>query len=512
MTDQPIPMTPRPDAELGCALERFDPPELGAGFWETLADHLAAEPDVAKPPERRRRPWLRLAAVAAAAAIAAVLVLWFGLPGLDKVGVPGSGQGPVVVGPEPATAAEVVAQLEQALMTVRNVQATLIERSLAVEPGAEEGGNVNGVEVPPGAYIDRLYATVVRSDGSFRRQTVGVLRWSLGEDDRVGGDLPEGSGQTIETYDATAGVSRYYQEEYSHEDESGKTWSAESAMEDRGLAAGPPDWYIGVEFGHGAVARAAGSLATGTVKGVVYDGRPAWVVTAAIPHEKGRGSVGLNQTCDRPISRIAVTVDEATGYPVRIQEYAHGVVHYEVRLEGVKIDEPIPVDTFTIEREEGWPESNDLGYRDCALEDLAGLVGYDPRLPAWLPSGFAMTRITYAPVTAEDTYNPSINGSDVANVRYERGFESITVTARHATKPHLSAVTDPFAYVGNYSPEDAPPPDERRIEAGAYAGATARVVTSQVVVPHLWLVSGDVMVTVAGDLTERELLRIVESM
>jgi len=507
MTDRPIPMSPQPDAELGHALERFDPPALDAGFWQTLTDRLAAEPDVAAPSERRRRPWRRLAAIAAAAAIVAVLVLWFGLPGVDEVKVPGSDQGPVVVGPEPATAAEVVAELERALMTVHNVQGTLIERSLVIEPDAAKGGNLDGVDVPPGTYHEWLYETVIRADGSFRRELT-VERWTVGEDGHGGGDFPRGSfGTGTEAYDSGQGVWRLYSPEYSFEGE----WGAEQAMETRGVAAGPPDWYIGVEFGHGAVARAARHLATGTVEGVVYDGRPAWVVSTPIPSEEGRGNTGLNATCDRPIDRIAVTVDEETGYPVRIREYAHGVVHYEVRLEGVKIDEPIPADTFTLDRSEGWPESEDLGYRKCTLGELGEKIGRDPRLPFWLPDGYEVGRVTYAADTGNQN-EPSLHGEDAAVVRYERGFGSITVTVRRAAKPRYSAVNDPFAGVGNYWPDDAPPPDLRPIEKGSYAGSTARVVTSQVVVPHLWLVDGDTMVTVAGDLTERELLRIVESM
>ena len=143
-------------------------------------------------------------------------------PASTRSKVPGSDQGPVVVGPEPATAAEVVAPLERATDDrpqrpghadrTRLWSSSRTRRRVATSTAWRSR---------PAAYIDRLYATVVRSDGSFRRQTIGVLRWSTGADDRVGGDLPEGSGQTIETYDAMAGVSRYYQAEYSHENESG---------------------------------------------------------------------------------------------------------------------------------------------------------------------------------------------------------------------------------------------------------------------------------------------------
>ena len=511
MTDPPIPMSPRPDAELGLALRRFDPPELSAGFWQALADRLALEPDAVAPAGRRRRPWLRLATVAAAAALVAVAVLWLGLPGVNHVRVPGSGNGPVVVGPEPATAAEVVARLEAALLRVKNVQGTLVERSLIVEPADEEGGNLNGVDVPPGTYNDYVYHVVVRSDGSFRKEAV-AQRWSVGEDDRVGGTFRFRSapGEAVETYDAQAGVWRLYSPETTSEDDG--SWRAEQAMESRGVAAGPPDGDIGVEVGHAASARAIGRLARGDVEGVVYDGRPAWIVSAPIPHEEGRGNVGLNSTCMEPIGRIAVTVDEETGYPLRIQEYAHGVVHWEVRLEDVVVDAPLPADTFMLEREGGWPDSSDGGFRDCGVSELRDLIGFEPRLPAWLPRGFTVGRVTYTTVTLDDPYNPAANGSDVANVRYERGFESATVTVRKATNPSLSARKDPFAYVGNFDPDLAPPPDDRRIASGAYSGSTARVVTSQVVVPHLWLVKDGVLVTVAGDLTERELLRIVESM
>ncbi len=50
------------------------------------------------------------------------------------------------------------------------------------------------------------------------------------------------------------------------------------------------------------------------------------------------------------------------------------------------------------------------------------------------------------------------------------------------------------------------------IERGALRGATAKLAMPALGLPHLWAFHGGLMVTIAGDLTEDQLLKVAESL
>jgi len=503
MTDQPIPMTPRPDAELGRALERFDPPGLAAHFWQSLADRLALESDVIVPPERRRRPWLRLAAVAAAVAVVAVLFLWFGLPGLDEVRVPGSGQGPVVVGPEPATAAEVLASIEQAYLNGTFVHGTAVVRDLVTPADSGEWANVDGVEMPPGSYTERRSTFYEAADGSSRvnEPDDGDGRWG------------------VSIYNAPLRTSWIYAPEWS----GGNSWAAETAFLDTGAAAGPPDWYanfVGV-YGYAGFALAAAAAPDAKVTGALYDGRPVWVLTCSV-HPGPTIETGPEaSTTYRQVDRIAITVDEETGYPLRVREFYKGDMWRETRVEHFEVLSSVPDDLFEFHFPKGTKiESSDSGFRDVDLDDARSETGYPPVVPTWLPGDFALRQATLAdvsdiPVPGEQGIRPdydALASTDVLSARYGQGFLNVTVTTRRLEDPETAKRGDPFDGVTEFYMKYEEPPQKVKLTGGAFKGSTASMYTIDLVLPHLWLIEGDLLVTVAGDASAKELVRIANSL
>ena len=479
MTDRPIPMSPQPDAELGRALERFDPPEFGEGFWQTFADGLADEPDVALPREWRRRPWLRLAAVAAAAAVVAVFILWFGLPGIDKVKVPGSEQGPVVVGPEPATAAQVLANIKQAYADGRFVQGTVI-----VSGGKERRST--------------FYAA---ADGSSRAENPGDAG---------------GRGFT-NIYNASLRTSWIYAPEWSDGDE----LAAETAYLFTGHAAGPPDRYDGFAGVYGGFARAAAAARDADVTSSVYDGRPVWVLTCSVRPGPTVETGPEESTTYRQVDRIAITVDEETCYPLRVQEYYKGDMSRETRIEDFRVPSSVPEGLFEFTfPEDAEVQAMDQGFREIELENVRNETGYAPAVPRWFPGEYTLRQVTVAdesevPVPGEQDIRPdylAFASRDVVSARYGQGFLNITVTTRRLLDVKAAKQGDPFDGVTDFYMAYEKPPQEVELTSGAFKGSTASMYTVDLVLPHIWFIKGDLLVTVAGDATARELVRIANSL
>jgi hypothetical protein len=502
MTDQPITLPYWPDPDLAAALERFDPPELRATFWASLDDKLALEPDLVVPRERRR-PWLRLAAVAAAAAIAAVLLLWFGLPGVDKVEVPGTGPAPVVVGPEPATAAEVLASIERAYLNGTFVHGTAIVRDLNTPAGSGEWSNVDGVEMPPGSYMERRSTFYEAADGSSHVDEPGTDpgRWA------------------VLIFNGPKRTSWIYAPEWSGDNE----WAAETAFLDTGTAAGPPDWYsnfVGV-YGYAGFALAAAASPDAKVTGTVYDGRPAWVLSCSVNPGPTIEMGPDASTSYRQVDRIAVTVDEETGYPLRVREFFKGDMWRETLVKDFEVLSSVPDDLFEFQFPKGAKvESQDLGFREIELEDAEAAAGYPPVAPTWLPADFALRQTTFAdtseiPVPGEQGIRPdydAFRSTDVVSARYGQGFLNVTVTTRRLENPEAAKRGDPFDGVTEFYMKYEEPPQKVKLIGGAFKGSTASMYTIDLVLPHLWFIEGDLLVTVAGDVNAKQLVRIANSL
>jgi hypothetical protein len=136
-------------------------------------------------------------------------------------------------------------------------------------------------------------------------------------------------------------------------------------------------------------------------------------------------------------------------------------------------------------------------------------VGYAPLVPSWVPAGFERVEVAVAKRSRatgdEQRRNPPSQG--VVSIRYRRGLDERVVTSR-LTGADPSAWGDPV--IGS-SPMGRRP-ELVKFEQGALAGREGELVIDANSVPHVWTVTGPLVVTVAGNLDRAELIRVAESL
>ena len=93
----------------------------------------------------------------------------------------------------------------------------------------------------------------------------------------------------------------------------------------------------------------------------------------------------------------------------------------------------------------------------------------------------------------------------VVSLSYRRGFDQFLVTTRLAEGAPWS---DPLASGEGVVDH----PEQITIAEGALQGAEADIVIAPRATPHLWTLADGVVVTVGGDLSRAELLRVTESL
>ena len=164
--------------------------------------------------------------------------------------------------------------------------------------------------------------------------------------------------------------------------------------------------------------------------------------------------------------------------------------------------------------------ADDMGFRRVAIDQVGPAIGRVTLVPAWTPPGFDLQV-----VAVKDRQRPSGPSGDPARqraragtgivvLRYEAGFQAITVTTRRLDTSLTSKASairlDPF--IGRRWPgwTDARTPIE--VTGGAFAGARGAVVIAPLTLPHLWAVKDGILLTVAGDCSAEELLAIADSM
>jgi hypothetical protein len=323
-----------------------------------------------------------------------------------------------------------------------------------------------------------------------------VQRWRFTLD--AAGDVRlEGPGRgEVMTYEASTGVARSAQRSASI---GGPTLFY---AERRGVAPGPPDqgppsWVLPGEFA--AYVRAAIAAGDPAVHEVTYRGAPAWQLDVdTIPN-----AVAPELSADR----FEITIDRRTGLPVRIVETKNGRFLRELRIEDVAVDKKLPPGTFTLRFPQGADVMrSDDGFRRVPLEAVVGVVGYSPLVPRWVPDGYRLAEVAVAPVagpTGKEAGNPP--SRMVVSLSYRRGLDQFLVTTRLRG---TGTWDDPLATGEGFVDR----PTTLRIDDGALRGVQAELLIVPRGIPHAWALTSDLVVTVSGDLTRAELVRITNSL
>ena len=420
---------------------------------------VAASPEPPATPASRRL-LVRVAALAtiAAAVVAAIAVTWTGLPGLGASAPPA------------ATADTVLRSVQQALAGLTSIRGDVVEY-----------GSVRGRP-----YAHKVGSFAFTSEGDYR-----IVQTDL---------------RTVYTYDSRSGVAyRYtlqdgqvaYGEVARHLPDPGpffSPWMGVSQVLDRSVA---------------AYARAVIGDLDPDVPAIPirYEGRTAWQITVPAPLVGG-GQNGSTR----------IVVDAASGYPLVVERWSADDEVSGTRIEKLRVGGAIGRGLFSV-RPEVATRLVPLSERYVRLTEdgarrLAAEVPFSPLAPGWLPRGYVLGGITGAvngAVMGRYTAASSPGSTDSVTVvfTYRRGFDRFCVVSRWR-RSNPPGSDDPFD-------EDAVASTAVRttLTEGALAGSPARLVLGLPDWPHLYASTGadrHVSVSVAGDLTRAELLRIAASL
>lgn len=443
------------DDELGAALRQLPVPPPREDFYPRLLSRLEEEAGTRAPSRRRWQPqsplWL---GAAAAVLVVVMLVSW--------VGLPGRGLGPRRA--EAVTADEVRKRVDDALASLRTLQGDItVDQHVQYPDSPIRAGR-------------QRHSFVLTSAGDFRIDGL--------DDGRV------------TAYSATRGAQRTF----------GPPASGTLAADVTGLAPGPPDPAPIATV----LSRSVGSLvrafldtdADVPVTENEFEGRGGWHLV--VPLTSG----------GRTVAELEVTVDRETGVPLYLAETDIGtegqrLLVREVRVGNLRVDAQVSAETFSPPFPAGTPAPApvDRGYRRVEQREVTVAVGYQPLVPETVPGGFKLTEIAVArDGAATAAGNPP--SRNVVSMAWQRGFDRFVVTTRE-TGADRGRWTDPFLTLNSRLGGTVEPVT---IASGAAAGGRGEVVTVARDVPHAWVVTDRLVVTVSGDLTSEQMHDVLRSL
>ncbi len=451
-----------------------------------------------------------------AAAVAIVLLL---------VGLPGGDRASTVVGPAPATAAEAAGYALNALDRSPGLEGTLSSRSVGAQAQNARQTEVTFVADRDGSlWLERRW-----QEGSFAPHWV---KDSMAYDARA---------RTLRTLSDWSEI----QPTPSGDAESGQyypRWWHEAS----GLAPAEPDrdlmdaafplWRVRAYL-RTVIGDPEARLAT-----IEKDGRAVWVLSAETVEEDWSSGTGIE-----PVAvPVTITIDAATRLPLALEHAAAPNVVGEVTTFDLRpLSEAPARDRFTLQRPDDpgthiTDGSHDLGggdqgFRDLPLGDDAAVreaTSGMAAFPRWLPRGFTLSASTAKDDDGWTEYRPApgepkeLVRMTIVSLAFRRGYDQAFVSVRVDPRLYSSTTrgagedevridtSDPF--VKTIEPEVAAlwaaHTTDVSLEKGAFAGATAHVVTEPDNWPHLWVCKGPYVACVAGDLTKDEMLGIAESL
>jgi hypothetical protein len=548
------------DTQLGDLLRRADEaPPLAADFddrlWTRIESGHAGARRGAGTHVSRAAAFLRarrrtLALAATAAAVAALVLI--GLPGGNVAEqIPGGSAAqdpaaPVFSGPEPASAAEVADIVQETLRDATTIVADLYScdyRAIRFDRLESDDNRTRLVLCADGSYrVTPLERLVPEKWGDRTIDVPGI----------VGSDRDGDA-----SYDATTGVRRSYSAgfdrmmvappgAYENENEVplerveaavGIDAREETGCDPTGDSVGAmiyPAPTIGPTAFSG-VANVLKATGSGAVRTTTFDGRPAWVVSCPVaprPRPAGDEVPWPNG----PADSLIITVDKATGLPVRAQKLAGDKVVSDWCLVNLQVDVRVPEDTFTLDFPSGLfrdkpvsPSTGltrvDNGFRPVTLDQVESAVGRAALVPTHVPRDYELAHVAVKQEDAlteedlgemgKDSYwymNKALTGSAILALRYGRGFESLGVSTRvldpTVTSERFSIDTDPFIREWPGS-TDARTPVE--LTSGVFAGGRGFVVVGPLTTPHLWAVKDGVLLMVGGDASAEQLVAVADS-
>jgi len=489
-------MSPRPpepekrprDDRVGAALSDLPVADHGPTFWSDLTDRLSEPTAAPQPPlsgagpddptlnpppaetvsieERRvrraaRRDGRFSRSLGAAAAAVALVVAAAGAVSVirDDNGTDRdvrAADRPAATGPAPSTTAPVAAA------------------PVPAEFSATYDG-IEGFDGPDGCCS--TYRLTVASDGSFRwTSTDGAADMAY---DVLGP-------RHVEVVTRGAGVSK----------------TRPNYLMSTGVPAGGPDQRIAKPDPLGpvadfvvALARAGDSRITTTT----VAGRAAWHYDGPAVQDRLGGDGAPNHA--------VADVDQASGVLLELTRRVDDLVITRFTASEVTTSDQIDRARYRIEVPPGAAANKfHLGFEPRTLDEAAAELPYELLVPNQVPDGFALESVSVdrdvpSPTGPEGMNPPAMH---IVAMTWADGAHRFTVTLRpKGTDPW----DDPFGAEGMV-PEDQPV----RLPLAGRAPLGGKVVVDAPLVPHLWGITGDIVVTVSGDLSRAKLERVAGSL
>ncbi len=332
------------------------------------------------------------------------------------------------------------------------------------------------------------YSFVRGSDGSYRISAADG-HWSEAYDARTGSYAIAGSGPGVD-----------------------------GGLVQTGVAPGPPDPsavainQLGEPFTCVMRLLAQGHNTTVTTLG--SNGAPQYVLDSDLrlsssPPPNGTGWLAEIGSFASPAGadHVRVVVDQSLELPVDVQLTRERGSVMHLRFVDIEVGGNPGPDTFALAAGDG-AKTVSRGYETTQLTQVAAKVGYQPLTPSFLPGGFTLAAVAVQPAAPPGS-DASAGGRNPPNagvvvLSYRHGADVLVVTTRRFTSAPGRLWTDPFAVTGSGASKAVSLTAGRFLEVGAHSGSDP--------VPHLWGHDRELVFTVAGTVSERDLVRVASSL
>jgi hypothetical protein len=318
-----------------------------------------------------------------------------------------------------------------------------------------------------------------------------------------------GDGSSESAYDAANG--RVYQ------------WSKaakgvpESADITTGAVTGGPNSGVfdGPPLPVAVLVRTLGRAGDSRVATITSHGRPAWHYDGPMVGDRLGGGVTVGHQ-SFPEDHVVVDVDKASGVALLEVQSAKG--QETRRFEATSVEA-----RTTEDRTRYHPEppatakvrSTDHGFRAMTLDEVAAASGYDVLVPASVPDGFELDEVLF---DAKQSFGSGAEGLNPAPARVtalrwrhpDGSSFNVTLLPENGdpkAKQEGQIWSDPFGGEGVELPATkvSLPLEGRKPLAGELFVAAPSL-------PHLWGITGDLVVSVAGDLDAAGLKSVAGSL
>lgn len=342
---------------------------------------------------------------------------------------------------------------------------------------------------------------VVRHNGRERRRTLEMTAEGIVRET----DSDPGRRETTSVYDAARGVS--------YDGSTGSPSQPVSGLPPgrppRAGLLGPEPWTV--QLRPGAIddpvlfARHVLDWTQFTVALTTGNDRPAWGIQWSPPR-------GNNP------DHVSVTIDRSTGLALRAEAFFENEVVYVLEVTALDVNAELSIPPSP--PASGGPIT-DLGYRRTNVQAAAGLAGYRPVIPTWLPAGFVSAEVGYVAQYRSSTAFLHPDSTDIISAVYRRGLDVLSITTRRrGSRPWTNPLGGDDAPPPPEGPSDPPRPSIKLVEwepavlsSGAFRGAQAERTSRAFYGQSLfWALNDQLSLTVQGNVTVDEMQRIAESL